>query len=81
MQKIINAMAILSFAVSSGVVAAGVVLYNSQDEIVDGIKQSVIEGVSEVLPEMISGSLGGLGMGSDLAPSALDTTDVSLPGF
>ena len=83
MQKVINAMAVLSFAVSSGVVAAGVVLYNSQDKIVDGIKQRVVEGVSEALPEMLTGALGGMQMGEDLAPSLPSTPDTDKfgPGF
>ena len=83
MQKVINAMAVLSFAVSSGVVAAGVVLYNSQDKIVDGIKQRVVEGVSEALPDMIIGALGGMQMGEDLAPSLPSTPDTDKfgPGF
>ena len=76
-------MAVLSFAVSSGVVAAGVVLYNSQDKIVDGIKQRVVEGVSEALPEMLTGALGGMQMGEDLAPSLPSTPDTDKfgPGF
>ena len=74
MQKVINAMAVLSFAVSSGVVAAGVVLYNSQDKIVDGIKQRVVEGVSEALPDLITGAL-------DSSLPSVPSTDKFGPGF
>ena len=74
-------MAVLSFAVSAGVVAGGVVLYNSQDEIVENVKERVIEGVAEALPEMITGALGGLSMGEDLAPSLPETSETLVPDF
>ena len=68
MQKIINVLAVASFAVSGAVVVSGLYVYVNRDSIVDGVKSQVMEAVT--------GSLGGLGGGSlptganDLAPNA-----------
>ena len=67
-QKIVNVLAVASFAVSGAVVVSGLYVYVNRDSIVDGVKSQVMEAVT--------GSLGGLGGGSlptganDLAPSA-----------
>ena len=67
-QKVINVLAVASFAVSGAVVVSGLYVYVNRDSIVDGVKSQVMEAVT--------GSLGGLGGGSlptganDLAPDA-----------
>ena len=67
-QKIVNVLAVASFAVSGAVVVSGLYVYVNRDSIVDGVKSQVMEAVT--------GSLGGLGGGSlptganDLAPNA-----------
>ena len=67
-QKIVNVLAVASFAVSGAVVVSGLYVYVNRDSIVDGVKSQVMEAVT--------GSLGGLGGGSlptganDLAPDA-----------
>ena len=55
-QKIVNVLAVASFAVSGAVVASGLYVYVNRDSIVDGVKSQVMEAVT--------GSLGGLGGGS-----------------
>ena len=55
-QKIVNVLAVASFAVSGAVVACGLYVYVNRDSIVDGVKSQVMEAVT--------GSLGGLGGGS-----------------
>lgn len=71
-QKIVNVLAVASFAVSGAVVVSGLYVYVNRDSIVDGVKSQVMEAVT--------GSLGGLGGGSlptganDLAPSAPQTS-------
>ena len=52
-QKIINVLAIASFAVSGAVVSGGVYVYVNRDSIIDGVKQQAIDAAL--------GSLGGLG--------------------
>ena len=73
MQKIINVLAVASFALSSAVVLSGVYVYVNRDSIIDGVKSQVMEAVTGSL-----GGLGGVGEGSlplgtpDLAPPAPD---------
>ena len=55
-QKVINVLAVASFAVSGAVVVSGLYVYVNRDSIVDGVKSQVMEAVT--------GSLGGLGGGS-----------------
>ena len=74
-------MAVLSFVISSGIVAAGISVYLNQDDIIEDIKENVIEGVSEVLPELITGALGGASLGTDLAPTLPEAEVPSIPSF
>ncbi len=57
MQKIINVLAVASFLVSSAVVATGLTVYNERENIIENVKQQVIDGVSEALPDLITGAL------------------------
>ena len=50
-QKVINVLAVASFAVSGAVVASGLYVYVNRDSIIDGVKSQVMEAVT--------GSLGG----------------------
>ena len=54
MQKIINVLAVASFAVSSSIAAGGVYVYVNRDSIIDGVKQKVM------------GSIGGAALGGAL---------------
>ena len=82
-QKIVNVLAVASFAVSGAVVASGLYVYVNRDSIIDGIKSQALEAVLGG-----SGGLGGaLGGGgatdalplgtNDLAPSAPQATPVT----
>ncbi len=70
MQKIVNVLALASFAVSGAVVGSGIYVYLNRTSIIDGVKSQVMEAVTGSL-----GGLGGVGGGSlplgtsDLAPS------------
>jgi len=61
MQKVINLMALASFAVSGIVVASGVYVYVNKDSIVENVKSQVIkaatEGVSGAMGAELSGQL------------------------
>ena len=83
MQKIVNAIAIASGAVSLAVVGLGGYVFIRKDAIIDNIKSKVME---SVLPGGIGGALGGGGLGGaglDLpkfgAPEADASTEPSLP--
>ena len=63
MQKVVNVLAVASFAVSGAVVVSGVYVYVNRDSIIDGVKSQVMEAVT--------GSLGG-GIGGGLPTGAND---------
>ena len=63
MQKIINVLAVASFAVSGAVVVSGLYVYVNRDSLIDGVKSQVMEAVT--------GSLGG-GLGGSLPTGAND---------
>ena len=71
MQKIVNVLALASFAVSGAVVGSGVYVYLNRASIIDGVKSQVMEAVTGSLVGL--GGLGGesaLPLGSnDLSPS------------
>ena len=59
MQKLINVLAVTSFAVSAGLVAGGYYLYENKDRLIDEVKvqitEAAIDGVSEALPGLMGG--------------------------
>ena len=59
-QKIINVLAVSSFAVSGAVVASGLYVYVNRDSLLDGVKSQIMESVT--------GSLGGGLAGGALVP-------------
>ena len=72
-QKVINVLAVASFAVSGAVVASGLYVYVNRDSIIDGVKSQVMGSLTGGLGGDLGGSLGGdaLPTGSnDLSPSA-----------
>ena len=80
MQKIINVLAITSFAVSGAVVGSGLYVYLNRASIIDGIKSQAMEAVlgGSGLGGGLGGAVGGeLPLGTnDLAPS---TPQAALP--
>ena len=62
-QKVVNVLAVASFAVSGAVAVSGVYVYVNRDSIIDGVKSQVMEAVT--------GSLGG-GLGGGLPTGAND---------
>ena len=71
MQKIVNVLALASFAVSGAVVGSGLYVYLNRASIIDGVKSQVMEAVTGSL-----GGLGGLGGGSALP---IGTPDLASP--
>ena len=70
MQKIVNVLALASFAVSGAVVGSGVYVYLNRASIIDGVKSQIMESVM--------GSMGGLGgMGGGDLP--IGTPDLATP--
>lgn len=75
MQKIVNAIAIASGAVSLAVVGLGGYVFIRKDAIIDNIKSKVME---SVLPGGIGGTLGGGALGGLDIPS-LGAPDADAP--
>ena len=77
MQKIVNAIAIASGAVSLAVVGLGGYVFIRKDAIIDNVKSKVME---SVLPSGLGGgALGGLDLPKFGAPEADAPTEPSLP--
>jgi hypothetical protein len=55
MQKVINVLALISFAVSAGVVGTGVYVVANKEAIKENIKEQITKGVKD----SIGGALGG----------------------
>ena len=76
MQKIVNAIAIASGAVSLAVVGLGGYVFIRKDAIIDNIKSKVME---SVLPGGIGGALGGGGLGGALEMPKLGGNPMAAP--
>ena len=57
MQKLINALAILSFGVSAGIVGGGTYLYVNKDKLVDEVRTQALTEVKEIIPEIVESLL------------------------
>ena len=67
-QKVINVLAVASFAVSGAVAVSGVYVYVNRDSIIDGVKSQVLEAVTGSL----GSDLGGAGLAPELPTGAND---------
>jgi len=71
MQKVINVLALASFAVSGAVVGSGIYVYLNRTSIIDGVKSQVMDAVAGSLGGLGGATGGALPLGTnDLAPSA-----------
>ena len=66
MQKVINLLALLSFAVSAGVVGAGAYVYLNKDALIEKAKEEVFAQMGEAL----GGQLGSTLLSGDADPVA-----------
>ena len=82
MQKIVNAIAIASGAVSLAVVGLGGYVFIRKDAIIDNIKSKVMESVMPGgLSNLGGGALGGLDIPSLGAPAPDAPAEPSAPSF
>ena len=85
MQKIINVLAVASFALSGAIAASGVYVYVNRDSIIDGIKSQVMGGIGGAALGGAAGSLGGgaltgdVGLPIDTQPQASAPVPQSSP--
>ena len=78
MQKIVNVLAIASFAISGAVVIGGVSLYVNRGKIIDNVKSQVMDSVAGSLGSAIGDQLPST-TGPALAPQAAPSAGVGLP--
>ena len=57
MQKVINGIALFSGAVSLSLVVGGVWIYLEKDNMINGVKTQMINGVTESIQKMLPGML------------------------
>ena len=80
MQKIVNVLAVASFALSSAIAASGVYVYVNRDSIIDGIKSQVMGGIGGAA--LGGGALtGDVGLPMATQPDAAPSTSVPSGGL
>ena len=67
-QKVVNVLAVASFAVSGAIAVSGVYVYVNRDSIIDGVKSQVLGGLTGGL----GGGIGGGALTPDLPTGAND---------
>ena len=79
MRKVIDTMAVLSFAVSAAVVGGAGYLYVQKDALIDSVKEQATEQITGIVTDAIGGALGG-GLTESLPGGGGESTP-SLPGL
>ena len=57
MQKLINVLALTSFAVSAGVVAGGTYVYLQKDAMIESVKENVTKEIQGIVSDALVGGL------------------------
>ena len=86
MQKVINVLAVLSFAGVAGIVGGGTYVYLQRDSIIDGIKAGVTrhatEAITNALPGMLDSAMPELPSATGGAiPGVPSASGPSIPSF
>ena len=59
MQKVINVLALLSFGVSTAIVAGGVYVYTQKDAIIESVKEEAMSQIGDMIGDAIGDAAGG----------------------
>ena len=76
MQKLINTLAILSFAVSAGVVAGGTYVYLQKDAMIESVKENITKEIQGIVGNAL---VDGLNSGVPEVPGATETPIQGVP--
>ncbi len=57
MQKFINALAVVSFAVTAGIVAGGTYVYLEKDNLVKSVKENITKEIQGIVGDALVGGL------------------------
>ncbi len=84
MQKLINVLALLSFAGTASIIGGGTYVYLNKDSIIENVKGQVAsaatEAITEALPGMLDSAMPELpGATGEVIPSLPTTTGPALP--
>ena len=74
-QKVVNVLAVASFAISGAIAVSGVYVYVNRDSIIDGVKSQVLGGLTGGL----GGGIGGGALTPDLPTGANDLSPQTNP--
>ena len=66
-QKIVNVLAVSSFAISGALVGSGLYVYVNRDSIIDGVKSQIMESVTGALGASLAGGALIPELGSDIS--------------
>lgn len=80
MRKVIDTLAVLSFAVSAAVVGGAGYLYVQKDALIDSVKAQATEQITGIVTGALGGALGG-GLTESLPGVGGDTSTPSVPGL
>ena len=82
-QKVINVLAVASFAVSGAIAVSGLYVYVNRESIIDGVKSQVMEAVLGGLGPSVGGGALVPEVGSGIPTGASQTPQASadLPAF
>jgi hypothetical protein len=77
MQKLINVLALTSFAVSAGVVAGGTYVYLEKDNLVESVKENITKEIQGIVGDAL---VGGLNSGVPEVPG-VESGGTSIPSL
>ena len=60
MQKVINVLALLSFGVSTAIVAGGVYVYTQKDAIIESVKEEAMSQIGDMIGDAVGSAAGGV---------------------
>ena len=77
MQKLINVLALTSFAISAGVVAGGTYVYLEKDNLVESVKENISKEIQGIVGDAL---VGGLNSGVPEVPG-VESGGTSIPSL
>ena len=77
MQKLINVLAVVSFAVSAGIVAGGTYVYLEKDNLVESVKENITKEIQGIVGDAL---VGGLNSGVPEVPG-VESGGTSIPSL
>jgi len=58
MQKLVNALALTSFALNAAVIGVGVYAYSQREKLAESVRETVMSEVTKAMPALVDGAVG-----------------------